>query len=232
MKGMTADKAIEISRNIASVIAHMHSYDLVHRDIKPENILMDEHEQVYLADFGTCQHGTENHTITGSLPLPPDIAALASSMSSNSSADRLQSYNGSAVDVYLLGILMFVCAPKENYMPPSTINSEQVQRLDRQKVPESYCELILRCLDTNSKKRPATKEIIDELDLIAKSLCMICQKAPRFVRCLPCQHKTTCLQCHQQLQQRSDQLICILCQQVITHVQQDNDTNTFFVTPN
>ncbi|UJR11423.1 hypothetical protein I4U23_015603 [Adineta vaga] len=39
---------------IASVITQMHAYDLVHRDIKVKTILIDgEHEQVYLADFGT-----------------------------------------------------------------------------------------------------------------------------------------------------------------------------------
>ncbi|CAF4254587.1 unnamed protein product, partial [Rotaria sordida] len=61
MERVTADKAIKISRNIANVIAHMHAYNLVHRDIKVENILMDE-DEVYLADFGTCQVGIENTT--------------------------------------------------------------------------------------------------------------------------------------------------------------------------
>ncbi|CAF1428746.1 unnamed protein product [Adineta ricciae] len=88
LRGINADKAIEISRNTASVIAYMHTYDLVHRDIEVENILIDEYDLVYLADF--------------------DITVLMSSTASNSSSDRLQSYKDSAIDVYLLGVLMFV----------------------------------------------------------------------------------------------------------------------------
>jgi serine/threonine protein kinase len=123
-----------------------------------------------------------------------------------------------------------VCAPKENYIPASSINSEQVQRLDRRKVPESFCQLILRCLEKDCKKRPTAKEIVDELDSILKFLCMICQEAPRFVRCLPCGHKTTCVECHAQLRQQSGELLCIICKQVIIDVQEDNNANTFFST--
>ncbi|CAF1592531.1 unnamed protein product, partial [Adineta ricciae] len=226
MKDMNADKAIEISRNVASVIAHMHAYDLVHRDIKAENILIDEQEHVYLADYGTCQHGTENHTIVGTVPFPPDINALMTLQSSSSNRDHLQTYQGSAVDVYLLGGLMFVCAPKENYSPASDANPEQVKRLDRHKVPESYCQLILRCLHKDWKKRPTAKEIVDELDSIAKELCMICQEKPRFRRCLPCQHKTMCEECYAKLLQQNNEVSCIICRQAVTAVQDDNNSNT------
>ncbi|CAF1406358.1 unnamed protein product [Adineta steineri] len=126
MSSMTADKAIKISCDIASVIAHMHAFDLVHRDIKVENILMDEHENVYLADFGTCQHGAENSTLVGSFPLSPDLTALLQLTGSSSSSDRQYSYEGTAVDVYLLSMLMFVCAPKGVYIPPSNRILEQI----------------------------------------------------------------------------------------------------------
>ncbi|CAF1150729.1 unnamed protein product [Adineta ricciae] len=206
LKDMNADKAIEISR-----------------DIEAENILIDEQKHVYLADYGTCQHGTENHTIVGSVPFPPDINALMN-------RDHLQTYLGSAVDVYLLGGLMFVCAPNENYIPASDANPEQVQRLDRHKVPESYCQLILRCLHKDWKKRSTAKEIVDELDSIAMKLCMICQEKPRFLRCFPCQHKTMCEECYAKLLQQNNEVSCIICRQAVTAVQDDNNSNTFFIT--
>lgn len=159
--------------------------------------------------------------------MPPDISALISLRSSHSSTDRLQCYQGSAVDAYLLGLLMFVCAPKEYYVPASSISPEQVQRLDRRKVPESYCQLILRCLDKEWKKRPTAKEVVNELDSISKHLCTICQDVPRFLRCLPCGHKTTCVECHAQYQQQSSEVLCIVCRQVVTSVQDDNNANAF-----
>ncbi|CAF3422902.1 unnamed protein product [Rotaria socialis] len=223
IRTMTTDKAIKISRDIAGVIAHMHAFDLVHRDIKVENILMDEHEEVYLADFGTCQHGTENSTLVGSFPLPPDLTA------SNSSSDRQYSYEGTAVDVYLLGVLMFVCAPKDVYISPSNRILDQVHQLDRKKIPENYCALIVRCLEKNPKLRPTAQAIADELDAMTERLCIVCMDALRSVRFQPCGHKVVCVQCLAQIQQTKVSSQCILCNQVIASAQEDNNTNTFFV---
>ncbi|CAM4972465.1 unnamed protein product [Rotaria socialis] len=223
IRTMTTDKAIKISRDIAGVIAHMHAFDLVHRDIKVENILMDEHEEVYLADFGTCQHGTENSTLVGSFPLAPDLTA------SNSSSDRQYSYEGTAVDVYLLGVLMFVCAPKDVYIPPSNRILDQVHQLDRKKIPENYCALIVRCLEKNPKLRPTAQAIADELDAMTERLCIVCMDALRSVRFQPCGHKVVCVQCLAQIQQTKVSSQCILCNQVIASAQEDNNTNTFFV---
>ncbi|CAM4891965.1 unnamed protein product [Rotaria socialis] len=223
IRTMTTDKAIKISRDIAGVIAHMHAFDLVHRDIKVENILMDEHEEVYLADFGTCQHGTENSTLVGSFPLAPDLTA------SNSSSDRQYSYEGTAVDVYLLGVLMFVCAPKDVYIPPSNRILDQVHQLDRKKIPENYCALIVRCLEKNPKLRPTAQAIADELDAMTERLCIVCMDALRSVRFQPCGHKVVCVQCLAQIQQTKVSPQCILCNHVIASAQEDNNTNTFFV---
>jgi serine/threonine protein kinase len=45
-------EAAELVARIADALAHAHQQGLVHRDIKPENILIDEHGQPLLADFG------------------------------------------------------------------------------------------------------------------------------------------------------------------------------------
>jgi serine/threonine protein kinase len=227
MKKMTADKAIQISRDIAGVIAHMHAHDLVHRDIKVQNILMDKQEQVYLADFGTCQHGTENTTFIGSRPLAPDLTTVPSTNASSSSSSHEHSYQGTAVDVYSLGMLMYACAPKDTYVLPCDNTAEQIHLLDRRRVPENYCQLITRCLNKDFKKRPTAKQIVDELDAMAKQLCIMCEDAPRFVRFIPCGHKVVCVGCLDQIQQKSDRRQCIVCNQVFTSTREDNDTNTF-----
>ncbi|CAF0821831.1 unnamed protein product [Rotaria sordida] len=224
MERVTADKAIKISRNIANVIAHLHAYDLVHRGIKVENILMDE-DEVYLADFGTCQVGIENTTLVGFLPLPPELIQTLDS-SSNDSA-RQYSYQGTAVDVHLLGRLMYACAPKDVYTPPSNNINEQLHLLDRKKVPEKYCQLIARCVNKDPNQRPTAKEIVDELDSIEKSSCVICEEAPRFARFEPCGHKALCVQCLNQIQQ-TPQPKCVICRQIFINVQEDNNANTFF----
>lgn len=224
---VTADKAIQIVHDIASVIADMHAHDLVHRDIKVQNILMDQEEQVFLADFGTCQHGIENKTFIGSHSLPPNITTLRPTTAPSSSTGRQYSYHGTDLDVYDLGLLMYACAPKDIYVAPSEYTLQQVQFLDRRRVPQSYCQLITRCLSQNPKQRLTAKDIVDELDKMTKQLCIICEEAPRFVRFEPCGHKAVCVGCLKRIQQKNSQQQCIMCNQIYTITRQDDSADTF-----
>ncbi|CAF3743533.1 unnamed protein product [Rotaria sp. Silwood1] len=117
---VTIGKAIQIALDIAQVIVHMHAYELVHCDVKVKNILLDTNDQVFLADFGTCQHGTENSTFIGSRPFAPEITQ----------SDRQYSYQGAAVDVSCLGVLMYVVAPKDVFHEPQTLTEIDINTLD------------------------------------------------------------------------------------------------------
>ncbi|CAF0937250.1 unnamed protein product [Rotaria sordida] len=122
---------------------------------------------------------------------------------------------------------MYACAPKDVYTPPSNNINEQLHLLDRKKVPEKYCQLIARCVNKDPNQRPTAKEIVDELDSIEKSSCVICEEAPRFAHFEPCGHKALCVQCLNQIQQ-TPQPKCVICRQMFTNVQKDDNANTFF----
>ncbi len=49
------DRALAIFQQIAKGLAYAHSKGVVHRDLKPSNILLDQHENAYLTDFGLAR---------------------------------------------------------------------------------------------------------------------------------------------------------------------------------
>ena len=58
---------------ITDALQYAHDEKLIHRDIKPENILLDQHHNVLLSDFGifTDAHSTETRKSSIRLAPPP-----------------------------------------------------------------------------------------------------------------------------------------------------------------
>ncbi|CAF0811948.1 unnamed protein product [Adineta ricciae] len=222
MSTISIDRTLQIVLDIARVIAHMHKYELVHRDVKARNILLDEHEQVFLADFGTCEHSAENTVMIASPPTPPEL-----------STEHQLSYEGTALDIYSLGTLMYVVAPKQMFLQPTQpITQTDVNNLDEAVIPNSFRQLMLRCLDADPNKRPTASEVVEQLETIMDQVadgrpCLICLDQPRYQRCFPCGHKTMCNKCLVQKQSTDLAPECIICRQVFTSTQEDANVHTY-----
>jgi mitogen-activated protein kinase 1/3 len=50
--GITQTNIVRILYNLLCSLNYMHSANVVHRDIKPANILLDQHCNVQICDFG------------------------------------------------------------------------------------------------------------------------------------------------------------------------------------
>ncbi|WP_115853595.1 bifunctional protein-serine/threonine kinase/phosphatase [Kushneria indalinina] len=48
------EQRLDIARQLARAVHALHRRDILHQAIRPENIMIDEHEQVVLIDFGAC----------------------------------------------------------------------------------------------------------------------------------------------------------------------------------
>ena len=103
-KNLTCETIIIYVKQIAEALQHAHDAHVIHRDIKPENILLDQHNEILLSDFGlavvaqsSSQHQTQN--ISGT------IAYMA--------PEQAKGRPLPASDQYALGIVVYECLSGE-----------------------------------------------------------------------------------------------------------------------
>lgn len=93
------DEAQRYIEQIASALDFAHLRGIVHRDLKPANILLDEHRNVFLTDFGIARRlGETRLTGQGMVVGSPTYMAPEAWRGEEPSAET---------DVYSLGVILF-----------------------------------------------------------------------------------------------------------------------------
>jgi 5'-AMP-activated protein kinase catalytic alpha subunit len=136
-------------------LEYIHKNNIVHRDLKPENLLLNEHKQIKIIDFGlsNCyKTGRQLQTACGS----PCYAAPEMIMG--------KTYNGNAVDIWSIGIVLFamVCG----YLPyedPDNLRLYKKIVSGKLEFPSNISlvvkNLIRKILNVNPKQRLKLEEI-------------------------------------------------------------------------
>ena len=148
------DKALEVSRQLCAGLAAVHERGVLHRDLKPANIMLDEHGEVRITDFGIAALAEEDRREISGTPAymsPEQLEGQALSAKS---------------DIYSLGLVLYeVFTGKKAFDAASLPDLLRQRRSDTtptspaQIVPELdplVERVIFRCLERDLAKRPAS----------------------------------------------------------------------------
>jgi eukaryotic-like serine/threonine-protein kinase len=95
------ERAIGITLRILDALDYIHSHGVVHRDLKPENVMVDEHDNIKLIDFGIAGNaGARRITFAKFSPTmgTPDYI----------SPEQVKGQRGDArSDLYALGVMFY-----------------------------------------------------------------------------------------------------------------------------
>jgi eukaryotic-like serine/threonine-protein kinase len=107
-------RGVELIAKVARTVHYAHEHGILHRDIKPGNILLDQHGEPHLTDFGLARLVEADSTVTGTLDVlgtPSYMAPEQATGNSRQGAAVSSPPNDlgllRAIDVYGLGAVLY-----------------------------------------------------------------------------------------------------------------------------
>ena len=150
-------KILAITRDILRALSFAHSQGYMHRDVKPDNILIGDHGQYVLADFGIAQGNMGvAHTRAGSRMGSPEYMAPEQA--------RDPTRISETADIYALGVTMLALALGK--LPPKRLRGSQMfPASELQPITEPLRGIIVRATQWNPGKRfPAAEAMLQEIE--------------------------------------------------------------------
>ncbi|KAJ3380139.1 hypothetical protein HDU84_006155 [Entophlyctis sp. JEL0112] len=92
--------AVRFFAQIIVGVSYLHSVGIVHRDLKLENILLDENENIIIADFGFASETVRNNS---------DLLATSCGSPAYAAPELVlkDSYSGVAADIWSCGVILY-----------------------------------------------------------------------------------------------------------------------------
>jgi predicted Ser/Thr protein kinase len=149
------DKALEIARQMCAGLAAAHDHGIIHRDLKPANVMLDGRGRVRITDFGLASAATD---LQGD-----DAGAGTPAYMSPEQFDGREATQKS--DLYALGLVLYeVFTGKQAFDAPTYLEMVRLREKSAPTFPSHLTKdidppvqrLILRCLERDPAKRPAS----------------------------------------------------------------------------
>src|ERR1044071_4495869 len=155
-------KKLKALRNISQGLFDLHNSNLTHGDFHPGNLLFKSETSLLITDLGLCRPVNENlqsNNIYGVMPyVAPEVL-------------KGKSYTKEA-DVYSFGMVMYFVATRKQPFNNCAHDQDLVLRIcngDRPEIseleaPKCYIDLMKKCWDSDSNKRPKIAKIRELID--------------------------------------------------------------------
>uniref|UniRef100_A0AC35GLT6 Protein kinase domain-containing protein n=1 Tax=Panagrolaimus sp. PS1159 TaxID=55785 RepID=A0AC35GLT6_9BILA len=143
-------------RQLVEGLRYLESLKIVHRDLKCENLLLDEYDNLKIADFGFARilnDNEESHTFCGSRAYVAHEIMIS------------KGYRGNGVDIWGAGVILYIMLngvmPFDDRDIKALVQHQQKQKIAfSRKVSKPARELILSMLHPQPNYRATLKSIL------------------------------------------------------------------------
>lgn len=159
-KAFTIERTLQLIRQVAEALHYAHHRGIYHRDLKPGNILLDEHGNPHITDFGLAVTEETQRGLKG------QVAGTIPYMAPEQVRGEAHWLNGQA-DIWALGVILyemlggrrpFVGASEEEVKEQILCRTAvPLRQLDDQ-IPEEIERACIRCLTRDLQVRFSTAQ--------------------------------------------------------------------------
>ena len=152
---------------ITTAIAYVHQQGFYHRDLKPSNVLIDQHGQAHVADFGLAVHEDAVRMLKGKASGTPPYMSPEQIRGETHRIDN-------RTDIWALGVILYeLLAGRRPFTADESLElCDEIQELDPKsprmrnpEVPKELERICFKCLAKRRTQRYATaSDLLEDLE--------------------------------------------------------------------